>query len=518
MDSNVRAVRSFKKLKPIAEVPATPQYITDFLPSPPNSLLLSSPSSNDRHVSSSDTSPVSSLGSPFNELGSLGGSSSLWHQPRLIQPPQSDAQKLAFKFERMEAFLKDSGFDSVGEFLKILFYNHSRVTGEPDPRGSCHVKAVSRFLQGRNKIKMADIIPLLYGHKHSAPSPSSPRYSERHAPFSSSVPPTEIFYARPCLFTWATNLVAAYIHREIYELGDKDESVHLRASTNGRQPDRVNLITWEALGKFSIAGLCEKYKDRAPVSWHLTESMAASRKNGTVILKKRRPHPIIQVGAISSFILARNHYANGDLAMVLGVWHFAAKSHIDVKRVYSRLGNIVSDTTIRKALDTLTGSSLSALRAAIQDATERGETEFALIIDNVQEYCQVYEGGIARENILKVGTAATAVRLDDCKPGAFDCKSHLLRVVQKERKELTVHSLWNDIDWLHQRSHRMREGRKTVVQPLGTNAEKEIETQGMARAIIDFDQQMGVTPEAARPFVGVITTPVGFARVGRPWG
>jgi hypothetical protein len=45
--------------------------------------------------------------------------------------------------------------------------------------------------------------------------------------------------------------------------------------------------------------------------------------------------------------------------------------------------------------------------------------------------------------------------------------------------------------------HRMREGRKTVVQPLGTNAEREIETQGMARALMDFDSQMGVGPEAA---------------------
>lgn len=134
-------------------------------------------------MSSPDTSPVSPLGSPFNELGSLGGLSS---QPRLIQPPQSDAQKLSLKFERMETLLKDSGFDSLGEFLKILLYNPSRVFGEPDPRGSCHAKAVSRFLQGRNKIKMADVIPLIYGHKHSAPSSSSPRYSERHAPFSSS--------------------------------------------------------------------------------------------------------------------------------------------------------------------------------------------------------------------------------------------------------------------------------------------------------------------------------------------
>lgn len=228
----------------------------------------------------------------FNELGSLSGSSS---QPRLIQPPQSDMQKLSFKFDRMESFLKDSGFDSIGEFLMILFYNPSHVSGEPDPWGSCHAKAVARFLQGQNKIKMADIIPLIYGHKYSAPLPLLPHYSKCHAPFLSSVPATEIFSTCPCLFTWATNLVADHVHCEIHEICAEDNNLHLWALTNGRHPDGVNLVTWEALGKFSISGLCKKYKARAPVSWHLTESMAASRKKGTVILKKWCPHPIVNI-------------------------------------------------------------------------------------------------------------------------------------------------------------------------------------------------------------------------------
>jgi len=226
MDSNIRIVRSFKKLKPIAEIPETPEFIACFLPSPSNSLL---PASRNDQLESLHTTPQF-LGSPFNDLGSLGESSS---QPRLIKPPQSDAQKLSSKFDRMETFLKDSGFDSVGEFLAILFYNPSHLSGESDPQGSCHAKAVSRFLQGRNKIKMSDIISLIYKHKHSAPSPASPLYSERHASFSPSVMASEIFHARPSLFTWAINLVINHVHREIYDLTSKDDDVHLRASTNG---------------------------------------------------------------------------------------------------------------------------------------------------------------------------------------------------------------------------------------------------------------------------------------------
>jgi hypothetical protein len=216
----------------------------------------------------------------------------------LRQSQQSDEQKLADKFERMEALLKDSGFDSVGEILEVLFYNPSRISGESDPRGSFHGKAVSRFLQGWNRIKMSDIIILIYGHKHSAPSPSSPLYSECHAPFSPSVSAAEIFHTRPSLFSWATNLVATHVHQEIDQLsrtnGPGGEN-HLRASTNGRRPDHFKLVTWQALGKFNISALCDKYRVHAPVSWYITEFMAASRKGGVFIVKKRRPHPIVSV-------------------------------------------------------------------------------------------------------------------------------------------------------------------------------------------------------------------------------
>ena len=158
MENTIRNVRSYMKTT-VIQVPETPEYITRLLSSEsaPNSLLLSS---QDRVQESSPTLLLSPLlGSPFHELGYLGGSSS---QPRMIQSPQDDAEKLASKFRRMEELLKNSGFDSVGELLKILFYNPSRTSGESDPRGTFHAKAIARFLQGRNKVKMSDIITLIY--------------------------------------------------------------------------------------------------------------------------------------------------------------------------------------------------------------------------------------------------------------------------------------------------------------------------------------------------------------------
>lgn len=71
------------------------------------------------------------------------------------QSPQSNNQKLALKFEKMEMLLsRNSGFEAVGEILEALLYNSSQIAGKPDPRGSFQAKAVSRFLQGRNKVEM----------------------------------------------------------------------------------------------------------------------------------------------------------------------------------------------------------------------------------------------------------------------------------------------------------------------------------------------------------------------------
>jgi len=136
--------------------------------------------------------------------------------------------------------------------------------------------------------------------------------------------------------------------------------------------------------------------------------------------------------------------------MVLSIWHFTAKSHVDVKHVYSQFGNIVSDTTTCKALNSMTGSSLAILQASIKAATEQGETEWCIVLDNVQEYCPVYEGGISCQSILKVRTTATTIHLDDYKPLVLStCRSSCM--CRSEKME--DYDCWNSQDW-HQLDSR----------------------------------------------------------------
>ncbi|KAJ7729217.1 hypothetical protein B0H14DRAFT_3097944 [Mycena olivaceomarginata] len=415
-------------------------------------------------------------------------------------PPVKKVPKRT-EFEKINTLLEDWPFSSLGSFLQTLFFNHRR--GELDPRTKRHERVVTRFLQGKDKVKMADIIELIYHHRQSRPKPNT----------------------HPALSAWATQLVKARAHFVVSKLaqkkrGDPTSRSHIRARSNGWQED------------FTISDVAQHYEREGELIWDLTEAMAAPKKNGVVVVRKRRPHPVIQVGAISSFVLSRNRYASGDLALPLALWHFACKSHVDVKRVYCRFGSIVSDSTARNALNTMTDASFAALRDSVAEAAERGEAVWGKILDNCQQYSPVWEHGIGRDNQLKVGTACTAFRLYDCKPGTFNADDHIAHILQEERQNMTTDGLLDSIDWDHVNGvmhlhyvrilvefvpvlqplskeitalfrnkyaiHRIPDRGMTELQPLGTNSEHSTETQGMSRARVDFDQQMGIDPEKSK--------------------
>ncbi|KAJ7693162.1 hypothetical protein B0H17DRAFT_933197, partial [Mycena rosella] len=146
---------------------------------------------------------------------------------------------------------------------------------------------------------------------------------------------------------------------------------HIRATKNGRAKN-TNVVEWEDV-EFTMEDLANLYKEEDEFLWYFMECCAAPRKKGKVVVKKTRPHPVIQVGAISSFITSRNQYASGDLGLPLGIWLFACQAHVDVERVFCRFGYSVSDSTARAALNTLTDASLNDLKKQVRDAIDRGE-------------------------------------------------------------------------------------------------------------------------------------------------
>ncbi|KAF8139550.1 hypothetical protein K438DRAFT_1920852 [Mycena galopus ATCC 62051] len=452
-------------------------------------------------------------------------------QPRLRAAPETQEQKLANKFSAVEQLLENSAFDSIGDLLAILFYN--RPHGESDPRGFTHATSVAHFLRGRTAIKMSDVLPLMYSHRCSFPAKDSPHLHERKSMFSTTDEAADIRHARPFMSTWATRLVAFEARKQVGRATVDDPEdpkfrVQLRAGSNGRGNSAAHVVTWRDFRNFSIDALAKRFWLKLSLPMFLTKYMSAPKVKGVFIERRRRPYPMIQVVALSSFILGRNPYATGHMALLLGIWHFVCKSHVDLKRAYSRFGNIVADTTARTALKSITAADGEEMRAETADANSRGETEHCLLLDNVQEYDTVYEQGMGRVSTLKVGTAGTKVKLQPCAPGAFSAQDYYTRVARMERKTMTVKSLFDDIDWDHEfrvkclhwtriladfipqlsplrkqiidsfrrapiAKRRMPEDQApTQFQPLMLNSERETESQGMMRAVEDFDKQIGV--------------------------
>ncbi|KAJ6478358.1 hypothetical protein C8R45DRAFT_1157217 [Mycena sanguinolenta] len=379
-------------------------------------------------------------------------------------------------------------FRSLGAFLEVLF--HIRDGSGKDPRTSSHEQMVTAFLQGASNVGMAQIIDLIYHHPQSRPSKSHPD--------------SQLYFATPDMLRPGTSAT-----RSLLFLHGLYSVTQLRASTNGRAKN-IRLATWDDIGRVSIPWIAGTYKRRAPGVWYITECMAAPTMNGAVVIRVRRPHPTVQVG-------------------------FACKAHVDEKRIMSRFGFSVHDSTARACLDSLTDSSLSQLRTSVAEGIANGTKYWQIVLDNVRQYCRQRDHRIGREDVLTVGTAVTAILLEDCAPGAFDLQVHLDRVMQRSRRELSIESLIDDIDWdyihelsaLHwvlvlvtfvpklahlrkdvsalfksERTTKFRlRPRRSVMQAPGTNAERETETQGMMPVILDFMKQMGLDETALKNLI-----------------
>ncbi|KAJ8094142.1 hypothetical protein PM082_023350 [Marasmius tenuissimus] len=171
------------------------------------------------------------------------------------------------------------------------------------------------------------------------------------------------------------------------------------------------------------------------------------------------------------------------------------------------MGLSTGDSTVQKALKMMTENERKETQRTTSEQAAVGVNRKAYVFDNVQEHCDVYEGGLLRTSQMKVGTEGTEITLEDCKDDAFDLDDYLTRVAKNERSTLTVYKLWDSINWSHHHNsqtlyavktliddvpvlkkaystdittrfcsapialHRIPADRITQIQPLGTNAE-----------------------------------------------
>ncbi|THU92487.1 hypothetical protein K435DRAFT_862398 [Dendrothele bispora CBS 962.96] len=489
--------------------PTIPTHLADHvLTRLPPSVLNSIPINDNTsiHSSPSETqitpSPSTSLQfplsppSPLSFTPNITSASEFPHSyPCLRAARQSPHEKLSMRFQQLDHLLKSWEFDSLGEFLALLFYNHRQRDG-PDPRGASHTQAVS----------------------HANPKYDSEKKAERELALhpSASLPPKNFFYAGPCLFTWAVHTVARQCNRQMLSLTKHDskdptDALSLRASSNGRSKDS-RTISWNDISSFSFDTLEGRYKSKAAVAYFILKSLCAhkDKATGEPIVRIHRPFKPALLSAMSSFVTCLNQRAIGTYALPMAIYHFSTKAHVDETRILCRMGLSASTATAHKALTSMTDASLKILRKSIQESLSRDQgTGWCVVLDNVQEFGRAYEFGIGRDHVLLVGTYATAVRLYDCAPGAWRLQPYIKQVIKNKRSSMTVVSLIADIDWDHiglvSVAHIIRVliGYSPELQHLQSELSTLFRTKFAKhplslRKTEDFDSQMGLGPEVAK--------------------
>ncbi|KAJ7888903.1 hypothetical protein B0H14DRAFT_3713590, partial [Mycena olivaceomarginata] len=407
-------------------------------------------------------------------------------------------KKYLSKYEHLEVVLRciESHFKSLGHFMETLTENFG--SGQPDPRTEYHKRVISSFLAGRTAFRPAHLVEAMYRNRYSVPHYNSHYVDELQETFCGIRDPKTFHYTRPALSSWAAQLVGKRCALEIGKLGHDDPNhpdfhAFLQASVNARMSETRKTVTQEDVFQFSMQRSADILHSRAPLAWFITECMAATRKRGT----------IIQVAALSSFAMSRRRSANGYFALPTGVYLFATKAHTD--SMGAKRKQMLQEKTVA--------------------ALEQGDPASRTVLDNIQQYQPVREHGLCKQSQLMTGTAATAILLDNCAPGAFNLDIYHDRIIRNERASLTTDALLEDIDFDHLHrvfalhvvhilcehvpslksylpliAERFRlppvalyllpaDRPATRIVPLGSNSRAEMETHDMKEALQDFDRQ-----------------------------
>ncbi|KAK7013409.1 hypothetical protein R3P38DRAFT_3206690 [Favolaschia claudopus] len=155
--------------------------------------------------------------------------------------------------------------------------------------------------------------------------------------------------------------------------------------------------------------------------------------------------------AVTVFILIllvfQNHFALM-LPIIVRIFLFTCNVHRETIAFLCRLGLSVSYTTVLAQLHVLAADSASQLRFLGAFSPNTGP-QFLLLFDNVNKMKRAWRAQLGHQDEVKSGTAATAIRLEGVRPGAFLSEPVKKAIDEKRRQNLTVDKLYDDISWEH---------------------------------------------------------------------
>ena len=154
---------------------------------------------------------------------------------------------------------------------------------------------------------------------------------------------------------------------------------------------------------------------------------------------------------IATEVLCQINYAHNRNAKRLqifnGILYYSSGASQTILDHTSRMGITTSYTNILTTLEELSKDEAKKLEVVGRDP-RRG---LDLTFDNVQTYAKQWEIRIGRENVMKVGMAATAIEIDHFNPEAVNLKKRrqLICEGKEKKKALTAERVLKLLDVDH---------------------------------------------------------------------
>ncbi|KAK7021914.1 hypothetical protein VNI00_017142 [Paramarasmius palmivorus] len=346
--------------------------------------------------------------------------------------------------------------------------------------------------------------------------------------FLLSINPASAWYTCVQISIFAAQLCTCQMYHKVGLLTHDDpqfpDNPPARLAASG-----PHAITTSDLEQFSPQKSAQTIKQHMPLTYSLVESVMNVNRDSLPLKDSqgheqntdkgsigRRPIEMLVLTSVNPMIIGWNQRVTGYLLMPFGIHEFACQTPTKVKHLTSQMDGSLSISV---------SDQVGWRSPSEQYSGTRGEGRSWLGII-------AREGGVLKQSVLKTGTAATAIKLEDCPPGAFHLQDHLDHVVKNKHSSMTTHSLFTGINWDYHHKiaaahwlqalfnyvpclkkayqqrltayfqedlalHRIPDSWQMKIQPLGTNAECEVETQGIKRCINDFNAQIGYIPESA---------------------
>ncbi|TFK20425.1 hypothetical protein FA15DRAFT_599731 [Coprinopsis marcescibilis] len=462
-------------------------------------------------ISQSSSSP-SSFPSPASDVFSAS--------------PQIRRQTPEEKVDEILALIQAKNL-TIGSFQHFL-YRRYEDNGQLVKRTPRHDSMLRAFLNGNSKPHVGRVLEDMWHNASETVFMQTDTTVPQGTFFNPTVPVDNLLHVRTAMTTWAVNLTAELMNNEGERMIDRRTGLHLRAQVKegGKGSREEERVTWDEVSKFSMANLESTARYQAPITWNVLSSYVHKDDSPSrlPVAYQLRPKNLVcgLTQAVMNLTFLRSNRANR-FQLCCGIWMFAVMASKTMFRVESRLGLTVADSTVRRALENMSGSQQQQFKQAHEVGST---THYWVVSDNVQAYAKKRDHRMGRPSEMVHGMAATAIEMEGVAPNAFDLKDLLNRQAGKERKKLTVDLIMDDIDWAHldhvstfqfvqtlvnfvpclqvyrPQLHEFTAtklcrvarptGYRSKVHPLATNSSNEIKVQELKDAIIDFATQLGI--------------------------